>query len=84
MTICRIGNTEIEVDYMPGATGKMTLHYRHPLSGNWLESIDDIMRDMLKHLDKKKSEWERIAKSINSDRDLMDLVQDGVNVKNYD
>ncbi len=83
MTVCRFGNSEIEVDNIVGDDGKESLHFRHPLKGIWCQSIDAVLSDMNKYYDKKKAEWASLAEHIKNDGELREKVNDNVKEEEY-
>jgi hypothetical protein len=83
MTVCKFGSCEIEVENMIGTEGKEILHYRHPLTGLWSQSIDSILDDMNKYFEKKKTEWVHLTKYIKEDTNLSEKVSNGDREKEY-
>ncbi len=83
MTLCKVGSIKIEVELIVGSDGKESLHYRHPLSGTWCQSINAVVEDMEKYYDKKKTEWRNLAEYIKKDDSLKGTVTDEVKEKEY-
>jgi len=83
MTLCKLGFSEIEVEMLTGKDGKQILHFRHPINGEWYETIDVILHDMNDYYDRKKSEMGKLVQNIKGDTTLKEIVDDGVKEKEY-
>lgn len=83
MTVLKFGSIKIEAELIAGSDGKESLHFRHPLTGAWCQSINTVMEDMEKYFEKRITEWKSLAEYINKDNDLHETVIDEVKEKEY-
>ena len=83
MTTLRFGNIMVEVELITGSDGTEYLHFRHPLSGTWCQSINTVIEDMEKYYDQKKTEWRNLAEFIKKDDSLHEAVNNEVKDKEY-